>query len=82
MLFQGPVIHLFSATELERLVCGTPLLDFGALQRAARYDGYTADSQVRCCRLDAPSGRIECWPACPALWCGRRSAARQGIHSS
>ena len=37
---------LFSATELERLVCGSPVLDFGALRAAARYDGgYSADSE-------------------------------------
>ena len=48
MLFAGPAIHLFSATELERLVCGTPLLDFAALQRSARYDGgYHPQHQVR-----------------------------------
>ena len=47
MLCGGPAIHLFSATELERLVCGTPLLDFGALQRNARYEGgYSATHQV------------------------------------
>ena len=47
MLFAGPAIHLFSATELERLVCGTPLLDFSALQRSARYDGgYHPQHQV------------------------------------
>lgn len=47
MLCGGPAIHLFSATELERLVCGTPLLDFRALQQAARYDGgYSAGHQV------------------------------------
>ena len=57
MLCGGPAIHLFSATELERLVCGTPLLDFGALQRNARYEGgYSATHQVGtlgasgCCR--------------------------------
>lgn len=43
----GPALYLFNATELERLVCGTPILDFGALERNARYDGgYTPDSQV------------------------------------
>ncbi len=35
----GPALQLFSATELERLVCGTPCLDFEGLQKAARYDG-------------------------------------------
>ena len=39
MLCGGPAIHLFSATELERLVCGNPILDFSALQGNARYDG-------------------------------------------
>jgi ubiquitin-protein ligase E3 A len=41
----GPAVHLFSATELERLVCGSPSLDFGALRKSARYEGgYTADA--------------------------------------
>jgi ubiquitin-protein ligase E3 A len=45
LLAGGPAIHLFTATELERLVCGSPCLDFGALRRAARYEGgYTAES--------------------------------------
>ena len=49
MLCGGPAIHLFSATELERLVCGTPLLDFDALRRNARYEGgYSASHQARC----------------------------------
>ncbi|KAK9808350.1 hypothetical protein WJX73_005232 [Symbiochloris irregularis] len=39
MLCGGPAIHLFSATELERLVCGNPILDFAALQSNARYEG-------------------------------------------
>lgn len=48
MLCGGPAIHLFSATELERLVCGNPILDFAALQANARYDGgYSADNRVR-----------------------------------
>jgi hypothetical protein len=48
MLCGGPAIHLFSATELERLVCGTPLLDFDALRRNARYEGgYSAGHQAR-----------------------------------
>jgi len=41
----GPAVHLFSATELERLVCGSPSLDFGALRKSARYEGgYSPDS--------------------------------------
>ena len=48
MLCGGPAIHLFSATEIERLVCGNPILDFLALQNNARYDGgFTADHRVR-----------------------------------
>ena len=35
----GPALQLFSPTELERLVCGTPCLDFEGLQKAAKYDG-------------------------------------------
>lgn len=35
----GPALQLFSPTELERLVCGTPCLDFDGLQKAAKYDG-------------------------------------------
>jgi len=47
MLCGGPAIHLFSATELERLVCGNPILDFSALQANARYDGgYHAEHKV------------------------------------
>lgn len=43
----GPAIHLFSATELERLVCGNPLLDFDAMQANARYDGgYSPEHRV------------------------------------
>ena len=47
MLCTGPALHLFSATELERLVCGNPILDFAALQHSARYEGgYAADHKV------------------------------------
>lgn len=43
----GPAIHLFSATELERLVCGNPILNFEALQANSRYDGgYSAEHRV------------------------------------
>ena len=34
-----PPSQLFSATELERLVCGNPFLDFDSLQKHARYEG-------------------------------------------
>ena len=47
MLCGGPAIHLFSATEIERLVCGNPILDFDALRTNARYDGgFSADHRV------------------------------------
>lgn len=50
MLCGGPAIHLFSATELERLVCGNPLLDFDAMQANARYDGgYSPEHRVSSC---------------------------------
>lgn len=39
MLCGGPALQLFSATELERLVCGNPFLDFDSLQKHARYEG-------------------------------------------
>jgi ubiquitin-protein ligase E3 A len=35
----GPALQLFSATEIERLVCGSPCLDFDAMVRSARYEG-------------------------------------------
>ena len=80
MLCGGPAIHLFSATELERLVCGTPLLDFEALRRNARYEGgYSAGHQARC--LMAIGRR-----RCRVLACRRQvisAAVRNGsIHSA
>lgn len=46
MLCGGPALHLFSATELERLVCGNPHLDFAALQASAKYEGgYNAEHE-------------------------------------
>ncbi|KAK9818463.1 hypothetical protein WJX74_005654 [Apatococcus lobatus] len=46
-LLGGPAINLFSGTELERLVCGNPLLDFAALQKHSRYDGgYTPEHRA------------------------------------
>ena len=47
MLCGGPALQLFSATELERLVCGNPSLDFESLQRTARYEaGYHPEHRV------------------------------------
>jgi HECT-domain (ubiquitin-transferase) len=80
----GPALHLFNATELERLVCGNPILDFSALQGAARYEGgYDKDHRVSSMRtllLAANQGpnvifkvlnRTKCvllFPASPARW--------------
>lgn len=61
MLCGGPAIHLFSATELERLVCGNPLLDFDAMQANARYDGgYSPEHRVRPASCLAPSEQLGC----------------------
>jgi len=48
MLCAGPALHLFSATELERLVCGNPILDFTALQKSARYEGGFSATHIVC----------------------------------
>ena len=37
----GSSLVLFNAHELELLVCGLPHLDFGELERATAYEGYT-----------------------------------------
>ncbi len=47
LLADGPVLRLFRPQELEVLVCGTPHLDFKALEANAKYEGnYQADSKV------------------------------------
>jgi len=43
---RGLLQHLFCAEELELLVCGSPSLDFEALERNAKYDGYSSDDPV------------------------------------
>ena len=49
-------MHLFSATELERLVCGNPILDFKALEGNARYDGgYSAEHRVSTSHFQQPN---------------------------
>lgn len=35
----GPALTMFTASELELLVCGLPHLDFDGLERAAKYEG-------------------------------------------
>lgn len=42
----GGALHIFRPQEVERLVCGTPHLDFKALQRAAKYEGYNGSEDV------------------------------------
>eukprot|EP01025_Chloroclados_australasicus_P060238 TRINITY_DN7715_c0_g1_i4.p1 TRINITY_DN7715_c0_g1~~TRINITY_DN7715_c0_g1_i4.p1 ORF type:complete len:816 (-),score=108.71 TRINITY_DN7715_c0_g1_i4:1308-3701(-) len=39
LFYDGPAITLFSAEELDRLVCGTPQLDFQALREKCKYEG-------------------------------------------
>ena len=41
-------LQLLRPEEVEMLVCGSPELDMGALQKAAQYEGYgKTDSTVR-----------------------------------
>ncbi|GBG62284.1 hypothetical protein CBR_g29892 [Chara braunii] len=43
----GRVLQFFRPEELEQLICGSPYLDFEALERGTIYDyGYSKDSQV------------------------------------
>mmetsp|Transcript_11402 Transcript_11402/g.7914 ORF Transcript_11402/g.7914 Transcript_11402/m.7914 type:complete len:92 (+) Transcript_11402:2257-2532(+) len=38
---------MFQPEELELLICGSKTLDFGDLEKSARYvDGYTEDSEI------------------------------------
>ncbi len=47
MLCGGQALEIFRPQELENLVCGSPHLDFDALQRGAVYEGgYSENSQV------------------------------------
>lgn len=43
----GPILKIFRPEELELLVCGSPKLDFDALEKATKYaDGYTKNSKI------------------------------------
>ena len=42
----GDVLKLFSPVELEGLICGSKTLDFQALKRETRYDGYDEEDEV------------------------------------
>ncbi|GLE00692.1 hypothetical protein PINS_up009480 [Pythium insidiosum] len=46
LVCNGEVLEMFRWEELQLLVCGSPELDFEALEKAARYeDGYTEESE-------------------------------------
>eukprot|EP01018_Ginkgo_biloba_P007846 Gb_36705 [translate_table: standard] len=46
-LCKGQVLQLFQPVELEQLICGSPVLDFDALEKYTIYeDGYRKDSRV------------------------------------
>ncbi|KAJ0401628.1 hypothetical protein P43SY_006007 [Pythium insidiosum] len=46
LVCNGEVLEMFRWEELQLLVCGSPELDFEALEEAARYeDGYTEESE-------------------------------------
>lgn len=48
-LCKGRVLKLFQPIELEQLICGSPVLDFEALEKHTVYeDGYRNDSRVIC----------------------------------
>ena len=67
MLCGGPALQLFSATELERLVCGNPFLDFEGLQRSARYEG--GYSPGGCFFMQGTGGKAG-EDACTCMWVG------------
>merc|ERR1712098_196519 len=47
LVCDGRALKLFRWMELELMVCGSPIFDFQALEKAARYDdGYSKDSQI------------------------------------
>ncbi|CEP01414.1 unnamed protein product (mitochondrion) [Plasmodiophora brassicae] len=46
MVCGGAWLHLFRPEELELAICGSPELDFHALEAAAKYENYTRDSPV------------------------------------
>lgn len=47
MVVGGTCLQMFRPEELELLICGSPELDFEALEEATHYeDGFTADSRI------------------------------------
>lgn len=59
--------QLFSATELERLVCGNPFLDFESLQKHARYEGGYSPGE-------------QCWWLVGWGWASRAADQAQRLH--
>lgn len=45
-MLNGPFVHMFGADELETLLVGERELDFEALRKSAKYEGYTENSRV------------------------------------
>ncbi|KAI8928073.1 hypothetical protein BC831DRAFT_397940 [Entophlyctis helioformis] len=45
-VMEGSALQLFRPEELQELVCGSPSLDFYALEKGAQYDGYERDTPV------------------------------------
>eukprot|EP01121_Diplochlamys_sp_Union-15-3_P020364 TRINITY_DN7930_c0_g1_i1.p1 TRINITY_DN7930_c0_g1~~TRINITY_DN7930_c0_g1_i1.p1 ORF type:complete len:552 (-),score=66.99 TRINITY_DN7930_c0_g1_i1:28-1683(-) len=43
LVCNSKAFRLFNAHELELAICGSPVLDFKALERITKYDGYSAD---------------------------------------
>jgi ubiquitin-protein ligase E3 A len=45
MVCDGPALRLFSVSELEVLICGSPKFDFHDLEESCMYQGFEPDSQ-------------------------------------
>ncbi|KAJ3314833.1 putative E3 ubiquitin-protein ligase HTD2 [Boothiomyces sp. JEL0838] len=45
-VMNGSAISLFRAEEIQELICGSPSLDFKALEESTVYDGYEADTPI------------------------------------
>lgn len=46
LMMNGPCLPMFTADELETLVCGEEKLDFAAMRNTARYEGYDEKSET------------------------------------
>ncbi|KAH6569688.1 hypothetical protein BASA50_002730 [Batrachochytrium salamandrivorans] len=45
-MMEGSALQLFRPEELQELICGSPSLDFYALEKVTQYDGYDKDTPV------------------------------------